>query len=211
MSLEAWLTFVGIWIVAGIPLGPNAFNCIATCVAVGFKKSLLCVLGILLAAVVFITIVASGLAALLIANSAVFSIIKIMGAVYIIWLGINLYRKRGQQIELKAQTDLSAVKIVKNSFLISMSNPKAILSYGAVFSQFIDPNQEVSSQLMVLAPTALVIVALIYLGYCWLGIGVEKLLNSRRRMTIFNKVMGAAYVAAGAAILGYEVAADSPI
>ena len=99
---------------------------------------------------------------------------------------------------------MSDLGIVTTSFFISISNPKAILSYGAVFSQFIDSSQPLSVQLFVLVPTALFIVALIYLGYCWLGLRVGQVLSNSRRIKIFNRSIGTAYIVGGVAILGYE-------
>lgn len=204
MSFDAWITFVVIWILASIPLGPNAFNCISTAVADGFKKSLLCILGILLAASVYIVVVSSGLSAILIANEQAFIIVKVIGAAYLICLGIKLYSKRSESLAIKLYGTNSRWRIVRNSFLISMSNPKAVLSYVAVFSQFIDQNSPLQAQLLILVPSALVIVAMVYSGYCWIGLGVEKILDNKRKLTIFNRSIGTAYIAAGAAIIGYE-------
>ncbi|NQZ30018.1 MAG: LysE family translocator [Oceanospirillaceae bacterium] len=204
MSVEAWLAFVLVWLLASIPLGPNALNCISISVAQGFKRSLFCVLGILLAALVFIAAVSSGLSAMLIAHEQAFVMVKMLGAVYLLWLGINMFRQSHRPLTIKGKSAQRPFIIARNSFFISISNPKAVLSYGAVFSQFIDQGQPIQSQLMVLVPTALVIVGVVYLAYCWLGLGVERFLSKKRRVTLFNKGIGTAYIAGGAAILGYE-------
>ena len=211
MSLESWMAFVGIWILAGIPLGPNALNCIATSASEGFHKSLLCIVGILLAAMLFIFIVSSGFSVVLVANTKVFAFIKIMGAAYLIWMGINLWKKDTTDLQLESAKSISRFEIVKNSFFISVSNPKAILSYGAVFSQFVDQTQPLNSQLLVLAPTALCIVAIIYLGYCRLGLGVGRFLSKQKRLRMFNRSIGTAYIAGGVAILGIESSPNSRI
>lgn len=200
MDFEAWLTFVVIWTLAGIPLGPNALNCMSTCVALGFARSLYTIVGILLAACVFMGLVASGLSALLLANAMLFSTVKLFGAGYIIWLGISLWRRPSAPLTLAPLKQVTGLQLVRSSFLISLSNPKAILSYGAVFSQFIDSERALQAQLTVLMPTALAIAALIYLGYCWLGLALQRLLNTARRMTVFDRAVGSAYILAGCAI-----------
>ena len=79
MSFELWLVFVGVWFAAGLPLGPNALNCIAVSAAQGFARALWAVVGILIAAAFYMATVIAGLGAALIANEALFSALKLGG------------------------------------------------------------------------------------------------------------------------------------
>ena len=112
MSFESWIVFVGIWILAGIPLGPNALNCISTSASKGFNKSLLCIVGILLAAVLFIVVVSSGLSVVLLANAKIFNLIKILGAIYLIWMGIKLWKNNASELEIETVKPVSDLGIV---------------------------------------------------------------------------------------------------
>ncbi|MEL6282728.1 MAG: LysE family transporter, partial [Pseudomonadota bacterium] len=102
MTLDQWLLFVGVWFVAGLPLGPNALNCIAVSAQQGLGRSLYAIFGILIAAVFYIAIVSLGLGALLLANEQLFSLLKLAGAGYLIWMGVKLLRTQGDEVQIDA-------------------------------------------------------------------------------------------------------------
>lgn len=210
MTTEQWLLFVGVWFASGLPLGPNALNCIAVAASQGVGRALWAVCGILIAASFYIAAVAFGLGAVLLANEALFTLLKLAGAAYLVWLGIGLLRRRAEAPVATAAVARGRAETVQRAILISLSNPKAMIAYGAVFSQFITPDRTLGSQLAVLAPTALVIVAIIYTGYSVLGVGVKRILGSARRMRWFDRCVGGFYVFAGSALAIGEVTASRP-
>jgi len=200
MALDQWLIFVMVWTLAGIPLGPNALNCIALSAEVGFYRSLWAIKGILIAALCHMTAVILGVSAILLANSELFYAVKLCGAAYLVWMGISIWRK-GSEVPTGAELKIvSRIDIVRKAFLISMSNPKAIFSYLAVFSQFLTSGEPLAPQLVVLIPTVLVINATVYVGYCAFGIGFARLLCTVPRRLAFNRSVGAFYIFAGAAL-----------
>ncbi|MBX2856363.1 MAG: LysE family translocator [Rhodobacteraceae bacterium] len=205
MTLDQWLLFVGVWFAAGLPLGPNALNCIAISAQQGLGRALWAVAGILMAAALYIILVTAGLGALLLANAALFTALKLAGAAYLIWMGVKLLRSPGPDLEQQGAVADSPIATCRQSMLISLSNPKAIIAYGAVFSQFISPAQPLLTQLAALAPTALAIVAIIYIGYSALGLGVRRLLSNASRRRWFNHGVGGFYIFAGAALASSEI------
>jgi len=87
-----------------------------------------------------------GMTALLAANALLFQSVKLAGAAYLIWMGLSLWR-RGGRIEFD-DSDRSAATpfaIVRRAVLISLSNPKAVFAYLAVFSQFVEPGGSAGS------------------------------------------------------------------
>ena len=205
MSFDEWLFFVGIWFAAGLSLGPNAVNCIAVSSAYGFARALWAVLGILIAATAYMAAVAIGLGAVLLANEALFTGLKLAGAAYLIWMGIRLLRSGAVDLDVPVPLDVRTLTVVKKAVLISLSNPKAMISYGAVFSQFIRPDVALTPQLMVIVPTALAITAVIFTGYSALGVGVKRVIGSAKRRLWFNRGVGGFYLLAGAALAASEV------
>lgn len=197
MSLEHWLLFVGIWTLAGLPLGPNALNCIAVAAGAGFARALWAVAGILLAALCHMGAVVFGLAALLLASAQLFGLLKLLGAAYLIWMGVAAWRRGGLPPLAPDRHGHSALRLIRRAFLISMSNPKALLSYFAVFAQFVDPAAGLNGELAVLAGTALAITALIYVAYAAIGLGLGRLLSSAARQRLFNRSVGSFYILAG--------------
>ena len=200
MGLDQWLIFVVVWTAAGLPLGPNALNCIALSASDGFCRSLWAVVGILLAAVCHMAATILGVATVLLANAALFQVLKLIGAAYLIWMGISLWRRKDVMPSAGRRETATPWRSVRRGFVISMSNPKAILAYLAVFSQFVKPDVPLTAQLVVLVPTAQAITALVYVGYSALGLGVGRFLNSAKRRTCFNRSVGSAYILAGAGL-----------
>lgn len=202
MTFPEWIIFVGIWFAAGLPLGPNAANCIAVSAGQGFRRSLWAVGGVLASGAIMMAVVILGLGAVLLANQLLFTVLKIAGAAYLVWMGITLIRRGGGGFDMDAADPEPAVWVLRRAMMISFSNPKALIAYGAVFSQFIDGNL---AALWVIVPTALMINAIIYLGYAGLGLGVAKFLGSAVRRRWFNRGIGSFYVVAGAGLLAQEM------
>ena len=205
MGMEQWLIFVGVWFLAGIPLGPNAMNCMAVSMRSGLGHALWAVAGTLVAAVAFMAAVALGLGAVLQANALLFTIVKLAGAAYLIWMGVSLIRKSAGSLAVEDVARATPMRELQRAALISFSNPKAILGYAAVFSQFIDPALPLWSQLAVLMPTVLAMNALIYTAYAAFGVGIGRLLRTARRRRLFDRGVGGFYIAAGSGLAFNEI------
>ena len=197
MDIENWLIFIGVWTAAGLPLGPNAVNCISVAAGQGMTRALWSIAGILLAACGFMAATVLGVAAVLLAHDMLFRALQFAGAAYLVWMGVQLWRRRDGGLRISGAAPVSAVRLVLRASLISLSNPKAILSYFAVFSQFVRPGPGLLADMALLVPTALIVTALIYLGYAAAGAGIGRLLSSLRRRLIFNRAIGSLYVLAG--------------
>ena len=189
-----------VWIAASLPLGPNALNCIALSADAGLRRSLWAVVGILIASLCHMAATIFGVAAILAANAMLFQILKICGGGYLIWMGIALWRKGGT-IEIIGNSGFpSRLATMRRAFLISLSNPKAVFAYMAIFSQFISPTVPLAEQMLVLAPTSFAVTIMIYGGYCAAGIGISRLLGTVRRRLAFNRAVGTIYIVAGAGL-----------
>lgn len=207
MTVDQWLIFVAVWIAASVPLGPNALNCIAASAGAGFRRSLWAVVGILLAALCHMAATALGVAAVLLANAELFHILKLCGAAYVVWMGVSLWRRRDELPAMGPMASASALRLVRRAFLTSMSNPKSILAYLAVFSHFLIPGAPLAARLAILVPTALAISVIVYVGYCAMGAGVGRLLGTVRRRLAFNRSVGSFYIFAGVGL----AASDHPL
>ncbi len=204
MPFDQWLIFVAIWTAAGLPLGPSALNCIASSATDGFFRSFWAIVGILLAALCHMAATILGVATVFLANAELFPTLKLVGAAYLIWMGVSLWRKKDTLISIERRAPAPPWRLVRRGFLISMSNPKAIFAYLAVFSQFLKSDIPLAEQLIVLVPTAQTITALVYVGYAALGLGAGRLLKTARRRTVFNRGVGGVYILAGAGLATAE-------
>ncbi len=201
MTFEQWLLFVAIWFAASLPLGPNALNCISVSANSGFQRSLWTIVGILIASICHMAATVLGFAAITTISADLFQILKIFGAAYLIWMGLSLWRNGTRFHEQSRGNNTKWRRTVLRAALISISNPKAIFSYVAIFSQFIEPDKLLAEQLVILMPTSFAISILVYGGYCTLGITVTKVLRTARRRITFNRATAAFYIMIGAGLV----------
>jgi homoserine/homoserine lactone efflux protein len=204
MSIQELLVFASIWTAASIPLGPNAMNCIVTSMSSGFGRSLWSVAGVLGAAVCHIAASVLGLSAILLANAALFDAIKWIGVAYLAWLGVKMILKKEAGPHFLKRPPISRLSALRQAFLTSITNPKAIFAYLAVFPQFIQPSSSLIAQLIVLVPMALAVSAVVYTGYAALGIGIGKLLSTVRRRIAFNWSVGTFYILAAVGLSSFN-------
>lgn len=193
MGFDNWLIFMTIWILASLPLGPNALNCISSSATYGFSKGLWSVAGVFIAANIHMALALSGIAAFLTAQPVFFEALRWAGVAYLAWMGASLLRSKGK-IDLKSSPpSLSNWQLVRRAVLISMSNPKSIFVWLAVFTQFIQGGSPLGPQLIVLAPSALFVTLAVYVGYCGMGRGVNRLLSGSRKIW-FDRITGTTYL-----------------
>ena len=142
-----------------------------------------------------------GMTTLLAANALLFQAVKLAGAAYLIWMGLSLWRRVGRiEFDDSDRSAATTFAIVRRAVLISLSSPKAVFAYLAVFSQFVEPGGDIAARLLVLVPTSIAVTVLVYGGYCLLGLGIARLLSSARRQRWFNRMVGAFYILAGAGL-----------
>jgi len=204
MTLQDWVFFLSIWFVATLPLGPNAANCIAVSLTNGLGRGLWSVAGIVAAALCHMVATSLGLSSLLLANGALFQLVKWCGVAYLAWMGVSMLTRKAATLEFQHQAPTAPFVLARRAFLISMTNPKAILSYLAIFPQFIQPGADLAAQLVLLVPPALAIIALVYGAYCALGSWLARFLASRRRRLVFNRGIGGFYLLCALGLAGFD-------
>jgi homoserine/homoserine lactone efflux protein len=89
MSFDAWIIFTLFWVVFVTTPGPNAVNCITNGMNLSFGRAMIGVLGILTQATLFLVLSALGITALIAASPTAFTAAKLIGAGFLIYLGIR--------------------------------------------------------------------------------------------------------------------------
>ncbi len=201
MSFEAWTIFALFWVVFVTTPGPNAANCITNGMTIGFRRSLPGVAAILTQALLFLTLSAAGITALIAASPVAFQILKFAGAAFLIYLGIRGWVMAKQQVRAQEQRrDTSAGAVYWRAFLIATINPKSIAGYLAAFSQFVQPDVAIATQMWVIVPTALTLTAFSYLTYTALGAGLGRMALGMIFNTWLRRALAACFVAYGVAL-----------
>lgn len=194
MSWEGWVIFALFWVVFVTTPGPNAVNCVTNGMTHGFKRSLWGVLAILTQASLFLVLSAAGVTALLASVPEAFFWGKLVGAGFLIFLGLRGWLNASRPV---APGYVSAKSIYGRAFLIATINVKSIAGYFAAFTQFVQPDVPVWSQMWVIMPTALAITAASYLSYTAIGAGIGRSAMSAILNVWLRRVMAACFVIYG--------------
>ncbi|MDW3224053.1 MAG: LysE family translocator [Paracoccaceae bacterium] len=171
MSFEAWIIFALFWVVFVTTPGPNAVNCISNGMILGFGRGMVGVLAILTQAALFLILSALGVTALIAASPTGFFIAKLIGAGFLIYLGVRGWLLAKQPVVI---SDKPARSVYLRALAIATINPKSVAGYLAAFSQFVQPDVPIWGQMGLIMPTALVITALSYTGFTALGAGIGR-------------------------------------
>ncbi|AVL52995.1 LysE family translocator [Roseobacter denitrificans] len=171
MGFEAWTIFALFWIVFVTTPGPNAVNCIQNGIYLGFGRAMIGVLAILTQATLFLILSAFGITALIAASPAGFFAAKMIGAGFLIYLGVRGWMQARTPVTISAKP---AKSIYFQALAIATINPKSVAGYLAAFSQFVQADVPIWEQMIVIVPTALTLTALSYTGFCALGAGLGR-------------------------------------
>lgn len=166
MSFDAWSVFAVFWVVFVTSPGPNAVNCISNGMALGFWRAAPGVLAILTQSVAFMLLSAAGITALITASPNAFFVAKLVGAGFLVWMGIRGWLRASDPPPAAARP---ARHIYLHALAVAVINPKSVAGYLAAFSQFVQPDVPIWSQMGVIMPTTLIITTLSYSGYTLIG------------------------------------------
>jgi len=209
MSFQIWLSFVAVVCVAVLSPGPAVLLAITHGTQHGPGRAVFPILGNVSGLAILITASSFGIGSVLSASSDWFFWMRLVGGLYLVFLGAKLLWS-SRSNALAKLTDESHLKVHsvrwKTYFQgigVALSNPKALLVIGALFPQFIDVTQPINGQLMVLGATLIVMSFSVLMMYAALSKSIVKKsgINILRKI---NKTTGALFV-----ILGLSLAVGS--
>lgn len=200
MSLQLWLTYIGmVFIISGTP-GPNMLLAMTHGIHHGlgatFRSTMI---GLLAGLAVILSVSLGGLGALLLASQHAFEVIKYVGAAYLIYLGVKTWRNAdGAQLDAQEGPDAAGGWArFRIGMLVALSNPKAILFGVAFFPQFLDTHQPMAPQASILLLSFMCIETGWMCVYAGGGAQLARWLRQGKRMRWFNRTAGGAFVGAG--------------
>jgi homoserine/homoserine lactone efflux protein len=208
MDLSVWLAFFAAsWVIAISP-GSGAVLSMSHGLAYGVRQTSATIAGLQLGLSVILLVAGVGVGALLLASAAAFTVVKVVGAAYLIYLGIKQWRAPVAQHALAAgealvkHTGLPSVRErVLTGFMTNVTNPKGIVFMVAVLPQFIDPNRTLWLQLLILLVTAVGVDLVVMHGYAFLASRAQRWLATARARRAQNRVFGGVLMAMGASLL----------
>ena len=200
MSYQVWIAFMlACWVISVSP-GAGAIASMSSGLNYGFRHGYWNAIGLQLALLVQIAIVAAGAGVLFATTPWAFLIVKWFGVAYLLYLAYLQWAAPAQSIEIQHElTRKSAGKLVMYGFLVNMSNPKAIVFLLAVLPQFLDLSKPQWAQYAIMALTMISIDLIVMAGYTGLAAKVLRLLRSPKQQKVMNRTFAALF--AGAAFL----------
>lgn len=156
MSFERFAALFGAMMTLALIPSPSVALVVARAIASGFAQGAAIALGIVLGDFVFILLALSGLAAIAETLDSVLIWVNYLGALYLIWLGVSLWRAQGDGLDLTARPEHSWFANLACGFWVTISDPKAIVFYVSFFPAFVDlSNLSIREIAMILAIAAI--------------------------------------------------------
>ncbi|SCK19984.1 LysE family translocator [Vogesella sp. LIG4] len=202
MSFTALLLFLPACFAINMAPGPNNLLSISNATRYGFSRACLAGAGRLLAFAGMIALAAAGLAVLLLESAVLFTVIKLVGAGYLFWLAIQLWRAPLRANAVRdARPPLSLLALARQEFLVAAGNPKAILVFTAFLPQFVDATRPVAAQFLQLGCAFLLLEVVAIAIYSALGTQLNRWLATARGQRLFNRGCGVLLGGAGMGLL----------
>jgi homoserine/homoserine lactone efflux protein len=179
--------------------GPAVLLILSQALGGGLRISLGASLGILAGNMLYFLLSATSVGALLVASPLVFTLLKWLGAGYLVWLGIRACRATSPVFSVRTDDSASrsTLRRVGQGFLVQTTNPKALLFFTALLPQFVDPALPVARQISVLALCSIVIEFCVLTGY---GVLASQIATRPRFAALTGRLSGGALIVAGCGV-----------
>ncbi|WP_293855253.1 LysE family translocator [uncultured Alsobacter sp.] len=201
MPLEPWLAFVAASTVLVLIPGPTVLLVVSYALGQGWRAALPMAIGVALGDFTAMSLSVLGIGTLLMASATLFAAVKWVGAAYLVYLGVKLFRAGGSLSAEPRTGAASAWRMGAHAWLVTSLNPKGILFFVAFFPQFIDPHAAFWPQVLVLQATFLALAFANALAYAYFASRARGLVRNERVIGGVNRVGGAILVGAGVAVV----------
>jgi threonine/homoserine/homoserine lactone efflux protein len=199
MNFETWLAFAAASTVLLVIPGPTILLVVSYALGQGWRTALPMAIGVALGDFTAMTLSMLGLGALLAASATIFTILKWIGAAYLVWLGIKLWRSGGS-LDATPRTDAAPVwRILAHAWLVTALNPKGLTFFVAFLPQFLDPGRSFWMQMAVFEATFLTLAFCNALGYALAASRARSAVRRPGLIRTVNRVGGSLLIGAGIA------------
>ncbi|MYN27776.1 LysE family transporter [Duganella levis] len=202
MSFATWITFFVAACIIAVSPGSGAVLSMSHGLSYGVRRASATILGLQTGLLLVFFIAGAGVGSLLMASEVVFNIVKTVGALYLIYLGLSQWRAK---VHISEQQQAAVVvptvkKRFLTGFLTNATNPKGIIFMVAVLPQFITDKAPLLPQLLILAVTMCCIDLVVMHSYAFLASSMQRFFRDARAVKKQNRVFGGLLMAVGAAL-----------
>lgn len=197
MPLDLWLTFAAASTALLLIPGPTVLLVLSYALSKGRSVAVASAAGVAVGDLVAMTASLLGLGALVLASATLFTVLKWVGAVYLVWLGIRLIRSAPSDRLALPRADITARGVFGHAATVTALNPKSIAFFIAFVPQFIRPGAPLLPQFAILIATFCTLAALNALAYALLADRMRSLIGRPRILSWLTRAGGATLVAMG--------------
>ncbi len=195
MSLELFAAYLLACIVFTLVPGPTVTLIVANSLTHGTRAGLANVAGTQAGLAVFVGVLAVGLASVIETMGVWFDWIRFLGATYLVWIGIKMFRSTGR-LDDPGQTKRPRGGFFLQGFLVMLSNPKVLIFFGAFIPQFVDPSGNYVAQVIVLGLIAMLTAAVTDGAYAILTCRARTMFT-QARVRLVSRLSGAFLIGGG--------------
>ncbi len=214
MDIHTWTAYLFASIVIAVSPGSGAVLAMSQGLNRGLRRSSVTIAGLQAGLVVVLLIAGAGVGSLLLASEVAFTVVKTLGAAYLIWIGLAQWRSAAATPKAGAElvgTDMTASpsssspkgdarrQFIKG-FLTNVTNPKGIVFMVAVLPQFLTPERPLWLQLLVLTVTTVAVDTTVMHGYAFAASRLQKLFSNAKALRAQNRIFGGLLMAVGAGL-----------
>jgi homoserine/homoserine lactone efflux protein len=191
MNIEVWITLLIASIAISVSPGAGAVVSMNYGIKYGLKKSYWAILGLQLGFLTQTFIVVIGLGTIIMKSVLIFNIIKWVGVAYLVYLGISKILEKTEVLQEDEINSYSAKKAFMTATLINLTNPKATVFLVAFIPQFLNTNNPMWHQFILIASTLCIVDIIVMTGYSSMASKLKFLIKDVKAMKIQNRLTGA--------------------
>ncbi len=201
MSILTLTTFAAAMFLLAASPGPGVFATVARALSNGFAHAATLVLGIVTGDLIFLLLAVYGLSAMAEILGSFFVFVKYGGGLYLIWLGVKIWRSPTEPVSIQRIKELSWTKNFSSGLVITLANPKVILFYLGFLPTFVDLASLSHLDILAISIVVTVVLGSVLLCYAWTASRAGQLFKSRKALKMTNRCASGVMITAGCAIL----------
>jgi len=195
MDIDLYFIFLVTTVMLILVPGPAAITVASAGAAHGSRKGLLAVLGVASADVIFFALSATGIASLILASNMMFSVIKWFGVAYLLYLGVVAFFTKAGAIRIIGKYKYEKPgKLFSQGLVVQLANPKALMYFSALLPQFVNPNDPIIFQMLLMGMSCLLADLIVYSGFNQMGDRLAKQKLKAWVVNMLNKTAGIALI-----------------
>ena len=202
MDFQTWLAFFSACVLIAVSPGSGAVLSMSHGLAYGVRQTSATIGGLQLGLLLILLIAGGGVGAVLIASDVAFTVVKVLGACYLIYLGWSQWRSVGNGVDVGylQATPMPWRQRTLAGFLTNATNPKGIIFMVAVLPQFMSEARPLWSQLLVMALTLVSVDLIVMNGYAASASVLRRWMQNASAMRAQNRVFGGLLMLVGAGL-----------